>query len=153
MRNRLPSRRSKRAAKRLADGAPSRGGTGIRGKYKSEKTGETSYYDSSYELARFKTLDETDWCVHWTKKHGIRIPYYDLNLRKMRMYVPDILVTWKDGSMRLEEIKGFVTDQLNFQTKCANARAYCHSKKNMMYKVMWAVDLWPKKVVKRRKKT
>lgn len=138
----LPSRRSQARALSVASGVPSSGKKGVKGVYRrslySPPIKET--YDSSYELTRFKQLDRDPTVRNWTKSHGIRLPYYDLKLRKMRMYVPDILVELKDGSRRLEEIKGYVRDEWNFKVKCALARAYCRSA-SIKFVVLFKEDL------------
>jgi len=47
------------------------------------------YYDSLWELAYMIKLN--DMGLTWTKKHGIKIPYTDLNGNN-HLYVPDFLV-------------------------------------------------------------
>ena len=69
-----------------------------RGWYKSKVTELREYYQSSYELVRFKQLDEAG--VQWTKRHGLSIEYEFKG--STHRYVPDILV---EGKV-LEEIKG-----------------------------------------------
>jgi len=151
MNRNLPSRRSQRTAKRLASGAHSNG-KGAKGKYWSGKSTkpQAELYDSSYELQRFRMLDLNAGVLTWTKRHRIRLPYYDLKLKKIRLYVPDILVIMRNGTQQLEEVKGFVKDRLNFETKCAAARAYCHSRK-MKFVVLYRDDLFIKKIVRKGK--
>ncbi len=94
--------------------------------YQSTKTGKTEMSDSSYETRRFKALDESPLVKKWTKAHGIRIQYREKNRR--RNYLPDILVEYHDGSVFLEEVKGYVRDRWNFALKNVAAMLYCHQK-------------------------
>lgn len=93
--------------------------------YRSKKTGNTESYDSSYELIRFKALDESKLVKSWTKNHGIIIPYR--SAKRRRRYYPDILVELKDGSKILEEVKGYVWNRLSFGAKNIAAVSYCNS--------------------------
>lgn len=110
------------------------------GFYTSTKTGQVEYYDSSYELRRFKVLDSSSLVKLWTKKHKIRIPYFDLTKKRIRRYIPDILVEYEDGRFFLEETKGYVFNSLNFETKCSVARVYCKSR-GIEYRVIFESDL------------
>jgi hypothetical protein len=71
------------------------------GWYCSTVTAKNEYYASSWELRRFEQLDEEG--LHWTKDHGVRVPYTALDGRR-RHYTPDIRV--RSGQVEwFEEIK------------------------------------------------
>lgn len=74
---------------------------GRKGWYYSSKNSTKYYYDSLFEKMRMEQLDEDDNVVVWTKRHGIKI---DLGKRN---FVPDFLITKKNGDVVLEETKGF----------------------------------------------
>jgi hypothetical protein len=109
-----------------------------RSTYLSKKTGKLEFHDSSYELERFKTLDESSLVKTWTKRHGIRIGYR--SGRKRRKYIPDILVEYHDGRIILEEVKGYVFDKMNFARKNLAARLYCNLR-NIEYRIIFRDDL------------
>jgi hypothetical protein len=78
---------------------------GNKGSYKSIKTNLVEFYHSELELVRMKMLDSDNDVIHWTKKHGICIPYlYKGNIKN---YVPDFLIINSDDSKTLEETKGY----------------------------------------------
>lgn len=52
-----------------------------------------------------RELEVQGGIIHWTKTHGIRIPYKTLGIIP-RTYLPDFLVTFADGSRELHETKG-----------------------------------------------
>lgn len=108
--------------------------TSIHGIYKSTKTGKTEFFDSSFELRRFKALDASPLVKTWTKDHKLRLPYR-LGRRRHR-YVPDIVVEYNDGRMFLEEVKGHVYDPLKFVMKNGTAKVYCALKK-WTYRIIW----------------
>lgn len=78
---------------------------GNKGSYESTKTNVIELYDSELELVRMRMLDNDTDVIHWTKKHGIRIPYLYNGITKN--YVPDFLITYEDGTKSLEETKGY----------------------------------------------
>lgn len=107
--------KSKQTSKYLANH-----GFSDRGKYKSQVTNIVEYYDSSWELQRFKELDELG--RRWTKKHGITIEYKD-EQDILRHYVPDILI---EGHI-IEEIKPEEMCKLSRnQCKLAALKEYAH---------------------------
>lgn len=93
------------------------------GRYISEKTKELNYYRSSYELRRMQELDDDDSVVRWTTKHKIRIPYKYEN--KSKNYVPDFLIEKTNGSCVIEEVKGWVVDAKQLNSKIRAAKKYC----------------------------
>jgi hypothetical protein len=88
----------------------------------SEKTGKRIHYRSSYELAVYELLEVMPMVVHYEVE-----PFfikYRHSYDEVRRYVPDLLVTYKDGSKDLIEIKSF--HFLNeFDKKEKAARKYC----------------------------
>lgn len=78
---------------------------GNKGWYTSTKTNARERYDSELELCRMKDLDSDINVVTWTKYHGIRIPYLFNDI--VKNYVPDFLITYKNGIQTLEETKGY----------------------------------------------
>ncbi|WHZ18018.1 MAG: hypothetical protein OJF55_000167 [Rhodanobacteraceae bacterium] len=64
-----------------------------------------SRYDSLLERDYMLELEQTGGVMSWTKEHGIRIPYRVMRVIP-RMYLPDFLVTFADGSRELHETKG-----------------------------------------------
>lgn len=78
---------------------------GNKGTYYSDKTSEKEIYDSELELVRMMMLDTDTNVIHWTKKHGIRIPYEYKGI--IKNYVPDFLISYSDNTIVIEETKGY----------------------------------------------
>jgi len=110
----------------------------LKGIYKSKKTKLSEWYESSYELERFKALDASPLVKFWTKSHGLRIPYR-IKKRKHH-YIPDILVEYRDGKKYLEEVKGFVFNRIQFGAKNIAAISYCMSK-GMTFRIIFKEQL------------
>lgn len=108
------------------------------GYYVSNKMTQSFYYRSSYELIRFNQLELDENVVEYTIHHGISLEY-EIN-GKTKHYVPDILITYKDGHMVLEEIKGWVRDVMVFNLKCDVAKKYCNSN-NIEFKIVFKEGL------------
>lgn len=109
-----------------------------RGWFTSNKTGETFYYMSSFELERFIFLENCKDIKTFTTKHGILLTYY-VNEKKHR-YTPDILVELFNGTKRLEEIKGCILEPEIFELKNEAAIEYC-KQNNMEFKILYKQDL------------
>jgi len=92
----------------------------VHGWYVSKKTGAKEFFQSGYELQRFKQLDSDSEVKFWTKRHGLVILYNHEGGRSS--YHPDLLV-WTQSGWVLEEVKGWVTsvDLLKFEA----ARLFC----------------------------
>ena len=77
------------------------------GIYKNPKKSAYSieYYDSEPEREYMVFLDKSEEVAKWTKNHGIRIPYFNLD-DKLAHYIPDFLVEYKNGEQEIVEIKG-----------------------------------------------
>lgn len=109
------------------------------GTYWSNKMKDGFYYRSSYELIRYGVLEKNDSVVKYTPKHGIVIEYeHDGKLHK---YIPDILIEYSDGSLVLEEVKGWINNQQIFEEKCESAIDYCNFN-NMKYRVIFKEGLF-----------
>jgi hypothetical protein len=111
---------------RLANGEIKSYGKWKTGYYKKE------WYDSSLELRRMVTLDADNSVLSWTKKHRIRIEYGD------KMYVPDFLIEYRDGTKVLEEVKGWITEKV-IDKKVA-AEKYCLAN-DMTYRMLFEKDI------------
>lgn len=94
----------------------------LTGRYVSPRDQMIHYYMSGWELRRFQELDE-DWDVVSWMSQPILIRY-DFQGSTHR-YTPDIMVTYRDGTVVLEEIKPLpiilATNAGN--PKCAKLRA------------------------------
>jgi len=61
-------------------------------------------YDSELELWIMEKLDADPTVVKWMKRHGITIPWVDVQ-KHMRRYVPDFIVEYIDGHKSILEVK------------------------------------------------
>ena len=95
---------------------------GYKGWYVSLKNDEKYYYDSFWELIRMKILDLDVTVIKWTKRHGIKIPYFK---EYKHYYVPDFLITYENSNQVLEEVKGYDESK---KEKILALKKYC--KKN-----------------------
>jgi hypothetical protein len=109
-----------------------------RGWFFSKKMGEQFFFMSSYEERRLAFLDTCDDVVSFTNRHKIWVQY-TLNGEKHR-YTPDMLLTFKDGTRRIEEIKGFVGDVDRILAKETAIKAYAHEQ-NIQYKMVFEAGL------------
>lgn len=84
-----------------------------------KSNGDIEYYRSSYELKRMVELEADKNVVRWTTKHGICISYMFDGIKKK--YIPDFKIEYTDGSVIIEEVKGYINDvrQFNEKTKAA----------------------------------
>lgn len=96
-----------------------------KGWYNSKLTGLDEFYQSGLELKYMELFDHDDEVVHWTKGHGISIPYLDLN-GKERLYYPDFLVEYKNGSKKIIETKGYIPCQEILEIKISVAEKYAN---------------------------
>lgn len=96
---RTPEWREKKS-RQMADRI-SQGGYYDKGYYESSKAGR-AYYMSGWELRRWKELDADPTVVRW-ERHPCHVSYEWKGIR--RLYLPDVLITYEDGTVVLEEIK------------------------------------------------
>ena len=133
------SNSSRKQASRSANSAkkatPKKSGV-KRGYYTSTKTGRKERHDSSYELRRFQALDASPLVKDWTRSKA-KIRY---NLGAAHVYEPDILVTYHDGRVFLEETKGHIWDMRKHEKKVKMAEFWC-KKRNWSYRLLFEKDL------------
>lgn len=106
--------------------------------YTSTKTGNREYYESSYELRRFQALDKDPKIREWTKAHDLKLPYR--LYRRRKNYIPDILVKYEDGTVFLEEVKGYIFRPREFLKKRQAAKLFC-ARKGWKYRTVFEKDL------------
>ena len=61
-------------------------------------------YDSKLESFMMEKLDADPTVVKWMKRHGITIPWVDVQ-KHMRRYCPDFIVEYTDGRKAILEVK------------------------------------------------
>jgi len=90
---------------------------------KKSPSGEEQY-DSALEREYMVELERDAAVVKWTKRHGIKIPYTFLGLR--RNYLPDFFVEYKDGTREIHETKGLpLLLWLSTRLKSQSAEVFC----------------------------
>jgi len=108
-----------------------------KGEYEHPKKSAYSieYYDRSWELEHMKELETNPEVAKWTKNHGIRIPYRNME-GKFSTYAPDFLVELMNGSVELHEVKGaHLLDSELTRRKAAAAREWCDAR-GMKYRLI-----------------
>lgn len=81
-------------------------------------------YDSALEREYMIELERDPAVKSWTKRHGIKIPYRFLVMR--RHYLPDFLVEYQDGSKQIHETKGLpLLLWLSTKLKGQTAEKFC----------------------------
>jgi hypothetical protein len=81
-------------------------------------------YDSALEREYMIELERDPAVVRWTKKHGIKIAYTFLGIR--RYYMPDFLVEYRDGTKEIHETKGLpLLLWLSTKLKGQSAQDFC----------------------------
>ena len=108
-----------------------------KGEYENPKKSPYSieYYDRSWELEHMKELDADPLVAKWTKNHGIRIPYRNME-GKFSTYAPDFLVQLEDEAVELHEIKGtHLLDSEITKRKANAAREWCKAR-GMNYRLI-----------------
>ena len=61
-------------------------------------------YDSKLEMWMMEKLDADPTVSKWMKRHGINIPWVDVQ-KHMRRYCPDFIVEYTDGRKVILEVK------------------------------------------------
>lgn len=104
------------------------------GIYKAPKKSAYSieYYDSEPEKQFMDYLEKSDEVLKWTKNHGIRIPYFNLDGR-LAHYTPDFLIEYTNGKQEIVEIKGshLINNPIT-KTKSKAAMEWC-KKRDIKY--------------------
>lgn len=112
-----------------------------KGWYRSHKNLNRQRYESSYELRRFKALDEDPKVIEWNRHHLIVIKYSDG--RKIRRYYPDIFVKQISSDGRevvyIEEVKGYRWDREKFGKKNAAALWFCQLRRRKGFEVYFRI--------------
>jgi hypothetical protein len=82
-------------------------------------------YDSHLEEMMMARLDADPTVAKWMKRHGISIPWVDVQ-KHMRRYRPDFLVQYTDGRIVLIEVKDpSRIDSGEVQRKRKSAEMWC----------------------------
>lgn len=108
------------------------------GWYFSPKMSEKFFFMSSYEERRMQFLDSCDDVLEFTNKHKIWIDYFWQG--QVHRYNPDLLVTMRDGTKRLEEIKGAILDIERTQAKETACIQYA-TQHNLQYMMLFEQHL------------
>lgn len=105
-----------------------------KGYYWNNKMKQDEFYHSSWELNRMIELDNDSNVTVWTKKHKIVIGYPHNGITKH--YYPDFYIEYKDGRIRIEEIKGYVKpkDIEILKLKILYTKLYCKNN-NLEYAI------------------
>lgn len=101
------------------------------GLYKSTKMNIEILYQSSWELERFKELDESENVLSYKRCEDV-IKYININ-NKIKRYIPDIEITYNNGIVEIEEIKGWLND--NIILKLSAAKDF-YQNTNKKYKIL-----------------
>ena len=78
-------------------------------------------FDSRLEERMMEKLDGDPIVAKWMKRHGISIPWVDVQ-KHMRRYVPDFIVQYTDGRRALIEVKDpsrIASDEVRRKRKAA----------------------------------
>lgn len=121
-------------SRKLADGTLENQHRFVKGWY-NKKDGTQEYYESSYEQKYMGMLDETG--TPWTKRHGIRIQYFNPIKQKLCYYVPDFFI----NATEIHEVKPMkrINEPEN-KAKIQAAEKYCLTK-NLKYKIITEYNL------------
>lgn len=93
------------------------------GHFVSAKNKSSYVYRSAYEYAFFTKLENDDTVVQFIVE-PFQVPYVD-SRGKQRVYKPDIVVLYSDGTLRIYEIKPkAMLRNLDVQSKAAGCRAF-----------------------------
>jgi endogenous inhibitor of DNA gyrase (YacG/DUF329 family) len=97
-----------------------------KGTYRSTKINKDIYFKSSWEKSVLEYLDNQEDVVFFMYEPFSISFYYNENKRH---YIPDLLITYKDGTQRLVEIKPsyYVDAEIN-KAKFESAKKYCNDK-------------------------
>ena len=82
--------------------------------YYTKRDGTQEWFDSSFEEIRMKYYVDNN--IEWTKKHGIKIPYVNINGLNT-FYVPDFLIKI-DNIKIIDEVKGWIKEGDILKAQC-----------------------------------
>lgn len=95
----------------------------IQGDFESAKNKMKFPYRSSYELAYLHQLESDDQVVQYIYE-PFEVPYTDIDNRK-RMYRPDFMILYADGSMKISEVKpSIMLKDYDVQSKARHCREF-----------------------------
>lgn len=116
-----------------------------KGSYYSKKMKREIPFRSSWEEQVYKILDKDENIISYIEE-PLTINYY-FNEKYKRHYIPDLLVTYKDGKQKIIEIKPefFTTAEKN-KAKFKAAREFCNNKK-------WLFEVWTEKTIETKLQT
>lgn len=100
------TRDREKAIRTLVDNDNQKTNRFLNGKYTSSKTGKVSSFQSGWELERMNQYDADDSLISWKRCSDI-IPYVSKN-GKIKHYNPDFELTFNDGVVVIEEVKGYI---------------------------------------------
>ena len=136
-----PEERMKRVNDSMGFGRNSFMGRAKTGYFYSEKNKQKIFYRSSFELAAYQILEQIPHVVKYDTE-CLHIPYV-MNGEK-HTYVPDILVTYKDGSQSIIEIKpSWIVTEMDqkLSLKIESAKKYCDLRDNINFILLTEEDL------------
>ena len=102
-----------------------------KGFFFSKKNYRLNWFDSSWELKRMKELD-LDSSINMWNRSKLKIPYINTN-GKNKLHNPDFLIENKDGTLYIEEVKGYINE--NTLLKIRAAKDWC-DKNNLKYRII-----------------
>lgn len=105
----------------------------------SKKTGVRNFAESSLEFLRMDQLDADATVLSWARCR-FRVAYV-APCGKVKNYIPDLIVTFADGSRRIEELKpqSLIGVPINVAKFCA-AERFC-ADNDMTFVVLTEVDV------------
>jgi hypothetical protein len=111
------------------------------GKFWSKKNQKEYVFRSAYEFGYFLLLEEDESVVSYIVE-PFQVPYRYNNVT--RTYWPDLLVLYRDGSMKIIEIKPLaLVDSKQVQAKAAGCRLFISQRlKNTTYEFVTEKDIF-----------
>lgn len=133
-------RRPKKARKRRKKRRPRYGSSCHKqGMHKSSKLGRDVFYRSSWEKLFFEYLDKNDDVITY-EVESLRLPYVYGRSKKVKWYVPDVLVHYSKRTELVEIKPSRFAGSVKVKAKIAAAQTYC-KEKGMQFKLLTEVEL------------
>lgn len=88
----------------------------------SQKMKQSFFCASNWEKIKMENYDLDNNVLKFTNRHGIKIPYYFND--QEHVYIPDLLIEFKNGLRLIEEIKGYVRNLNQLECKIQAAHQY-----------------------------